>query len=573
MMKIHGGDSRPRTVDVSTWHTVQAAKVEVKVPARRTRPQVRHVAAHRNAIAGPRAARAALAAVAAIALLLAWLPARAAQRYACPVDVEAGATARVDLPVDAPLDLTAFLAGVSGALDPLALQVVEIDSLGAVLDAAVPFQFDPAAGFDPALNAAGNLVFVANDTTPAFSTRRYRVLFDVAGACADCPSPPVVASPVTLDSLQYEGQLTYLVDTPRADYYYHLEGGGFASLIDNEGHDWISYHVEPGSAERGEYRGIPNMDVSFPGVSTGSFHPGDHADTTTLLGHGPLKVTFRSVYDNPLYRWSILWEIYPTFARMTVEEAGPDDTGNYWLLYEGTPGGALDLGDVVVTADGSTSSAADNAEQWQAVLQDPAWLYYHDTAGSRYLFLSDDNGDTYPDAHRSMGATDGGPNSGMVIFGFGRVLEWMADSLVPRMYGADRTFTMGLGEDNLTAAADIAAVTEPMVVTVGTPTGGATAVGDELPRAAVLHRNQPNPFNPSTTISFTLSERGPVTLAVFDLAGRRVRTLVDGALEPGRHAAVWDGRDDRGLAAPSGTYLYRLVAGGQALSGKMMLVE
>lgn len=508
-----------------------------------------------------------------ILIVLAPVTALADQQYGYAVDVTAGSAARVDLPVDAAVDLTAFLAGINGTLDPNAFQVVEIDSTGAVLDPAVPFQFDAAAGFDAATNAVGNLVFVVNDTTPAQASRHYRVLFDVVGACAGCPAPPAVTVPTTLDSLQYEGQLTYLVSTERADYYYHLEGGGFASIIDNEGHDWLSYHSEVGSFERGEYRGIPNMDVSREGISTGSFHPGDHAVTTTLVGHGPLKVTFRSVYDNPLYRWSILWEIYPTFMRMTVEQAGTDNTGNYWLLYEGTPGGSLDTGDVVVTSDGSSSSAADNAEQWMTVMTDPQWLYYLDTAGSRYLFLSDDNGDDAPDAHRSMGATDGGPNAGMVIFGFGRVLEWMADALVPRMYGADRTFTMGLGEDNLTAAADIACVTEPVTVTVGAPVGGSSAVDDALPHGPVLGRNHPNPFNPATTIRFSLVERGPVNLSIFDVSGRLVRTLVDADLEPGTHAVRWDGQGRDGRLAASGTYLYRLRTGGSTLAGKMTLVE
>lgn len=506
-------------------------------------------------------------------LMLAPMTAKAAQRYGYTVDVAAGSAARVEFTVDAPVDLTAFLADIAGTLDTAAFQVVEIDSVGALVDAAVPFQFDAAPDFDPATNAVGNLVFVANDTTPALGTRHYRVLFDVGGACTDCPAPPAVAVPTTVDSLQYEGQLTYLVTTARADYYYHLEGGGFASIIDHDGHDWISYHAEAGSGERGEYRGIPNMDVSVPGLSDGTFHPGDHAVTTTLLGHGPLKVTFRSVYDNPLYRWSVLWEIYPSFIRMTVEEAGADNSGSYWLLYEGTPGGSLDTGDVVVLSDGTSSSAADNAEQWQTVLADPQWLYYFDTAGSRYLFLSDDVGDDYPDAHRSMGATDGGPYSGMVVFGFGRVSETSLDPLVPRMYGAGRKFTIGLGEDNLTAAADIAAVTVPVAVTVGAPVGASSSVGDSVPRGPVLDRAHPNPFNPATTISFTLTERGPVNLLVFDVAGRLVRTLVDTDLEPGRHAARWDGQGSDGRPAASGTYLYRLTTRGTILSGKMTLVE
>jgi len=506
-------------------------------------------------------------------LVLAPMAATAAQRYAYSVDVAVGATPRVNLPVEAPVDLTAFVAGIAGTLDPGGFQVVEIDSIGTVVDTAVPFQFDAAPAFDPATNAMGDLVFVVNDTTPALGERHYRVLFDVVGACADCPSPPAPTAPTTIDSLQYEGQLTYLVATARADYYYHVEGGGLAAIIDDDGQDWLGFHAEPGSGERGEYRGIPNMDVSVPGISTGTFHAGDHAATTTLVNHGPLKVTVRSVYDNPLYRWSLLWEFYPDYVRMTVEEAGPDNSGNYWVLYEGTPGGSLDTGDIVVRSDGYIGSAAYNSDQWETVLADPQWLYYRDTTGPRYLFLSDDNGDNYPDAHRSMGIIDGGPNSGMVVFGFGRVADADPEPLRARMYGADRSFTFGLGENDLTAAADIAGSTLPVTVTVGTPTGPASGVGDLRSRGAVLNRNHPNPFNPATTISFTLAESGPVNLSVYNVAGRLVRTLVDADLEPGHHAAIWDGQDRSGRLAASGTYLYRLTTGGKVLAGKMTLVE
>ncbi len=517
--------------------------------------------------------RIAAIALAGWAAALAPLPVAAAPRFHVPVTVAAGDAARVDLLAEAPLDLTAFLGGTGGPLDPSAFRVVEVDTGGAILDDAVPFQFDAASGFDANLHAAGEMVFAVNDTTPAFATRHFRILFDVVGACADCPAPPAVAVPTTLDSLQYEGQATWLIGTARADYYYHLEGGGFASLIDNDGHDWLAYHSEPGSGERGEYRGIPNMDVSVPGLSDGSFHPGDHAVTTTLVNHGPLKVTLRSVYPNPLYRWSILWEIYPTFARMTVEEAGADNAGHYWLLYEGTPGGSLDLGDIVVRGDGTVSSAADNAEQWETVLADPQWLYYRDTTAARYLFLSDDAGDAYPDAHRSMGATDGGPGSGMVVFGFGRVAETSLDPLLPRMYGANRTFTIGLGEDSQQAPADIAALTRPVEVSVGVPAGIASAVDGHLPGVALLGRNTPNPFNPSTTIRFTLAAAGDVELSVFDVSGRLVRTLVQDELGPGAHAAVWNGQAQDGRPAASGTYLYRLRTGGEVMAGKMMLAK
>jgi hypothetical protein len=88
----------------------------------------------------------------------------------------------------------------------------------------------------------------------------------------------------------------------------------------------------------------------------------------------------------------------------------------------------------------------------------------------------------------------------------------------------------------------------------------ASGVGDDLPAgAAVLRQNVPNPFNPSTTISFTLAKGEAVSLAIHDLRGRLVRRLVDSeALAAGSHDVVWDGRGDDGRSAAAGVYLYRL---------------
>jgi len=91
--------------------------------------------------------------------------------------------------------------------------------------------------------------------------------------------------------------------------------------------------------------------------------------------------------------------------------------------------------------------------------------------------------------------------------------------------------------------------------------------------AYALAQNSPNPFNPSTRISFTLPQDGPVQLAVYDLSGRLVRTLLSGALPAGDHAAVWDGRDDAGTQAASGVYVYRLQTAEGLLTRKMMLVK
>lgn len=100
-----------------------------------------------------------------------------------------------------------------------------------------------------------------------------------------------------------------------------------------------------------------------------------------------------------------------------------------------------------------------------------------------------------------------------------------------------------------------------------------TSTDVELPRRLALAQNVPNPFNPQTAISFSLPQRGEVSLKVFDVRGRLVNTLVQEEREAGAHSVVWDGKDAAGVQAASGVYLYRLVAGEQTLQQKMTLVK
>jgi serine protease AprX len=96
---------------------------------------------------------------------------------------------------------------------------------------------------------------------------------------------------------------------------------------------------------------------------------------------------------------------------------------------------------------------------------------------------------------------------------------------------------------------------------------------DGLPRVTRLLGNVPNPFNPVTDISFDLARGGRTSLEIFDLKGRRVARLVDETLSAGRHTYRWDGRDGRGHAVSSGTYLYRLRQGEVTHDRKMLLVR
>ena len=93
------------------------------------------------------------------------------------------------------------------------------------------------------------------------------------------------------------------------------------------------------------------------------------------------------------------------------------------------------------------------------------------------------------------------------------------------------------------------------------------------PTSYVLHQNFPNPFNPSTTILYDLPRAEKVEVAVFDLLGKKIFTLKNQHQQAGQHRVRWDGRDEKGLPVPSGVYVYRLRAGGQVQTRKMILLQ
>jgi flagellar hook assembly protein FlgD len=89
-----------------------------------------------------------------------------------------------------------------------------------------------------------------------------------------------------------------------------------------------------------------------------------------------------------------------------------------------------------------------------------------------------------------------------------------------------------------------------------------------------LRQNHPNPFNPSTTIEYYLPEAAVVTLDVYSADGKLVARLARGERqERGTHTVCWSGLDGQGSAVSSGVYFYRLQAGKETLSRKMVLMR
>jgi hypothetical protein len=106
--------------------------------------------------------------------------------------------------------------------------------------------------------------------------------------------------------------------------------------------------------------------------------------------------------------------------------------------------------------------------------------------------------------------------------------------------------------------------------------GGVTGVEGEIPsqHRFAMPPAAPNPFNPRTTIHYVLPGQGErVRLAIFDLRGRLVRTLLDGTLPAGAGSVIWDGVDESGQVVASGTYLVQLTSGAERAVQKVTLVK
>ncbi len=109
------------------------------------------------------------------------------------------------------------------------------------------------------------------------------------------------------------------------------------------------------------------------------------------------------------------------------------------------------------------------------------------------------------------------------------------------------------------------------------PAYGLTGIADKdqgsVPWQFSLAQNYPNPFNPSTEIEFTIPKFQQVSLVVYDLLGRKVKTVVNDERHAGQHRVTWNGTNDLGSAASSGVYFYQLKAGDMTKVLKMMLLR
>jgi hypothetical protein len=369
-------------------------------------------------------------------------------KYRTLIKVDADGYQRQDKPVEIEINFPNLLLQISknDSIDPQRIVLYEQQEKGLT---PATFQLDLNSRRD----AKGILTFILDGTTQANEVRHFELYFGCRNGSGTSQSLSM-ESPVSVRMIEeYEGQKSYRIAARNANYYYHKLGAGFASLEDCDGNDWLSYNPGVGpksqSGSGGKYRGTPNM-----GHPEGYCHPGNSVSDTHIISAGPIKVTLESQSHDG--KMCCRWDIFDRYARMTVLEMRLP----YWFLYEGTPGGKLDMQtDKCIRVHGQNSIVTSVDEKWQGDLQTSnglEWLAFADPRVSRSLYIVNHEDDEAIDSYWPM-------NQEMTVFGFGRL------GLNKYIQSIPANFTVGLIDstdtDQIQAAVNNAC--QPLNINIG----------------------------------------------------------------------------------------------------------
>ena len=248
------------------------------------------------------------------------------------------------------------------------------------------------------------------------------------------------------DGIMDEGQECFEIKMLNATLYYQKTAGGFSSILDKEGNDWIGFRKDtvqgyPVNAAS-EYRGLPNL--VFGSDDNGAGHPGFNKCQSTLIASNKIKTLSNSG------KWEWTWTFHPLYAELAIEKVDGDHP--YWFLYEGVPGGKFRPQYQYWGTDkgGPNRSIPDyffnNAEydQWQ-------WVYFGDESVDRVFYVLQRQSDELTDIFSYLGNSEEGVISpdGMVVFGFGR-----DKGAKPLCKEEGQKFVIGFEEINISTVED-----------------------------------------------------------------------------------------------------------------------
>jgi len=220
------------------------------------------------------------------------------------------------------------------------------------------------------------------------------------------------------DGVCDEGQACYKIETPFATFFLQKENGGFSSILDSHGTDWINFEnsdLPHGPAlAASAYRGMPNLQnrCEFKGLG----HPGFKSCLSKILNDS--TIYFISTHGE----YAFTWTFTPSMAYLTMLKVGT--TCPYWFLYEGTPGGKYDPRNQYWGTDKSGfQTARPDLLRNTAVQEQWNWIYFGNRCTNNVLVLAQVIPDEHVELMSYMGNTADGVLSpdGMVVFGFGRL--------------------------------------------------------------------------------------------------------------------------------------------------------
>ncbi|NMC38315.1 MAG: VCBS repeat-containing protein [Bacteroidales bacterium] len=242
-------------------------------------------------------------------------------------------------------------------------------------------------------------------------------------------------SSVRITEIVEQGIPSFKIETSSATYIYDRQGGGFISMFDRDGKDWISFKTtdlgQPGNAAS-QYRGIPNLGIGGEDIDAG--HPGFNKCETKVVAPNVIETTTKTG------NWKFRWAFYDSYAKLTMVKTLPDQT--YWFLYEGTPAGKYDPVKMYWgnNIDGKRVDFPDLLDN-TGIFKNMKWVYVGLKSYPRIIYFRQVHPDEKTDLFSYMGSTRGGSEKspdGMVCFGFGR-----AHGTRPVLKGDNQEFIIG----------------------------------------------------------------------------------------------------------------------------------
>lgn len=231
-------------------------------------------------------------------------------------------------------------------------------------------------------------------------------IFAIVGFACSHIEPSATVKLTHGPDLSAGGDMSYIITTPAATYYLEKQGGGLSSIVDKDGIDWLGFNKAAGTAHKGEYRGFPNAIHKQDGSY---FHAmNQYTDPSSSVVQIERNNHVRILFTASNGKWQGQWDFYPDRCDFSMTSVSSGH--QYWVQYEGVPGGHMDDTDYWFSSADRQKRRV--TEPYTGDLPKPEWMAFGDTQSARVLFMLHHQDDNYPDNYEHR------PD--MTVFAFGR---------------------------------------------------------------------------------------------------------------------------------------------------------